>query len=40
LLAAHPEVSVTAVENAGHHVTLDNPLGYVEALAGYLQGNR
>ena len=40
LLAAHPEVTVTTVENAGHHVTLDNPAGYIDALATYLQSNR
>jgi len=40
LFAAHPEVTVTTVENAGHHVTLDNPAGYIDALATYLQSNR
>lgn len=36
LLAAHPQVTVITVEKAGHHVTLDNPPGYVEALGAYL----
>lgn len=40
LFAAHPGIAVTTVENAGHHVTLDNPAGYVDALAAYLQSNR
>lgn len=36
LLAAHPQVTVITVEKAGHHVMLDNPVGYVEALGAYL----
>ena len=40
LFAAHPEVTVTTVGNAGHHVTLDNPEGYVEALGTYLRAAR
>ena len=37
LFTAHPEVTVTTVESAGHHVTLDNPAGYIYALTAYLQ---
>ena len=37
LLEAHPELTVTTVEKAGHHITLDNPAGFVDALATYLQ---
>ena len=40
LFAAHPEVAVTTVGKAGHHVTLDNPEGYIDALGTYLQSNR
>ena len=37
LFAAHPEITVATVASAGHHVTLDNPSGYVDALTAYLQ---
>lgn len=40
LRAAHPELTVVTVEEAGHHVMLDNPSGYVHALGTYLLSNR
>ena len=40
LSKAHPGVTVTTVETAGHHVTLDNPEGYIEALATHLKPSR
>lgn len=40
LLAAHPQVTVITVEKAGHHVMLDNPSGYVDALRTYLKSDR
>ncbi|MEM7097552.1 MAG: alpha/beta hydrolase [Pseudomonadota bacterium] len=36
LLSAHPAISFSTVENAGHHVTLDNPAGFVDALTSHL----
>lgn len=33
-----PQVEVRTVNGAGHHVTLDNPVGYCKAVGDYLKG--
>ena len=40
LSTVHPGVTVTTVKHAGHHVTLDNPEGYIDALARHLDLDR
>lgn len=35
-----PQVAMVKVPDSGHHVTLDNPIGYREAVSAYLQARR
>lgn len=37
LFEVYPGLPISIVENAGHHVTLDNPSGFVDALGTYLR---
>jgi len=40
LSAVHPQLTISTVDRAGHHVMLDNPRGFIEALAAYLEIDR
>jgi len=40
LSAVYPQITISTVDRAGHHVMLDNPRGYIEALAAYLEIDR
>ena len=37
VMAACAQVELKVVDNAGHHVTLDNPSGYISVLSDYLK---